>query len=58
MYVVLGLNIVEVAHDFQQQVKAYITDELHLINSYDTWHGITFSIILHMPKLPINLCRD
>lgn len=34
-----GLHVAEVAHDFQQQVRRYITEELHLLNSYDTWHG-------------------
>ena len=34
-----GLRVVEVAHDFQQQVKGYITDILELQNSFDTWHG-------------------
>ena len=34
-----GLNIVEVAHDNQKQVKQYITDDLKVLNSYDTWHG-------------------
>ena len=39
MYFVVGLNIVEVAHDNQPVVKKYVTDELKLLNSYDTWHG-------------------
>lgn len=34
-----GLHVTEVAHDFQQQVRRYITEELCLLNSYDTWHG-------------------
>ncbi len=34
-----GLNIVEVAHDNQSVVKKYVTDDLNLTNSYDTWHG-------------------
>ena len=25
--------------DFQQQIKNYITNDLKLLNSYDTWHG-------------------
>ncbi len=39
MCFVVGLNIVEVAHDNQPVVKKYVTDELKLLNSYDTWHG-------------------
>ena len=35
----IGLNIVEVAHDIQKQVSSYVTNQLKLINSYDTWHG-------------------
>ena len=33
------LNVAEVAHDHQAQVTKYVTEELQLINSYDTWHG-------------------
>ena len=29
----------EVAHDIQQQVSRFITSDLSLVNSYDTWHG-------------------
>ena len=31
--------MVEVAHDMQLQVGRYISLELNLLNSYDTWHG-------------------
>ena len=34
-----GLKVTEVAHDHQVQVKEYVTQELHLKNSSDTWHG-------------------
>ena len=34
-----GLKVTEVAHDFQIGVKKYVTEELGLVNSYDTWHG-------------------
>ena len=30
----------EVAHDMQLQVAGYVTKDLKLVNSYDTWHGI------------------
>ena len=36
----IGLNIVEVAHDIQQQVSKYIVDVMGFVNSYDTWHGM------------------
>ncbi len=39
VHYVSGLNIVEVAHDNQSVVKKFITDDLKLINSFDTWHG-------------------
>lgn len=39
-HLVLGLNVVEMAHDYQPQVTRYVMDELQLLNSYDTWHGI------------------
>ena len=35
---VIGLKVTEVAHDFQIGVKKYVTEELGLVNSYDTWH--------------------
>ena len=33
------MNVVEVAHDFQQQIRKYVVEDLKLLNSYDTWHG-------------------
>ena len=35
----VGLNVVEVAHDYQPAVKKYIVDDLGMVNSFDTWHG-------------------
>ena len=35
----VGLKVVEVAHDFQQQIRRCIIEELGLLNSYDPWHG-------------------
>ena len=40
----------EVAHDHQVCVKKFVTEELGVINSYDTWHGI-FLIYLKNPFL-------
>ena len=34
-----GLKVDEVAHDYQVQVLKYVCDELHLRNSFNTWHG-------------------
>ena len=33
------MNVTEVAHDFQVGVKKFMTEELGVLNSYDTWHG-------------------
>ena len=33
------MNVTEVAHNFQVGVKKYVTEELSVLNSYDTWHG-------------------
>eukprot|EP00731_Ephydatia_muelleri_P038050 Em0639g1a len=33
-----GLNITEVAHDYQATIKLYVR-QLGMVNSYDTWHG-------------------
>ena len=27
------------AHDVQTQVSRYVSDQLNLVNSFDTWHG-------------------
>ena len=39
MCVYTDLKIMKVAHDNATSVKSYITKDLHLLNSYDTWHG-------------------
>ena len=46
--IIAGLKIVEVAHDNATSVKKYITEDLRLLNSYDTWHGevIDFLVLL------------
>ena len=36
---VVGVNVTEDARDFQVSVMKYVTTELGLLNSYDTWHG-------------------
>ena len=36
----VGFDIREVAHDYATTVSAYITNELKVLNSYDTWHGM------------------
>ena len=33
-----GLNITEVAHDYQATIKLYVR-QLGMVNSYDTWQG-------------------
>ena len=33
------MNVTEVAHDFQVGVTKFVTEELGVVNSYDTWHG-------------------
>ena len=35
----VGLRVIEVAHDIQSQVEKYVSTDLRLVNSYDTWHG-------------------
>ena len=47
----VGLRITEVAHDIQQQVSRYISAELHLINSYDTWHGMYVHVHVYIHVL-------
>ena len=43
-FLFLGLNVTEVAHDFYVGVQKYVTDDLGLVNSYDTWHGMIESV--------------
>ena len=38
-----GLKIVEIAHDMQLAVGQYVKQDLNLLNSFDTWHGIKLS---------------
>ena len=43
-----GLDVREVAHDYATSVSDYITSDLKLLNSYDTWHGeFTWCIHVH-----------
>ena len=49
IYIIAGLNVVEVAHDIQLSVSKYITESLSLINSFDTWHG-ELNELLYMYK--------
>eukprot|EP00731_Ephydatia_muelleri_P008112 Em0004g450a len=39
-----GLNITEVAHDYQSTIKKYV-QELGMVNSYDTWHGMRCYVV-------------
>ena len=34
-----GVKVTEVAHDYHVGVMKYVTEELGILNSYDTWHG-------------------
>eukprot|EP00731_Ephydatia_muelleri_P037463 Em0477g2a len=36
-----GLNITEVAHDYQATIKLYVR-QLGMVNSYDTWHVASY----------------
>eukprot|EP00731_Ephydatia_muelleri_P003523 Em0001g3523a len=38
-YIHSGLNVTEVAHDYQSTVKTYV-EQLGMVNSYDKWHGM------------------
>ena len=48
-----------VSHDIQQQVARYVTSDLKLLNSYDTWHGkfIHCSYIFYTYYYVIHNCR-
>ena len=40
----VGLNVTEVAHDYQSTIKTYV-EQLGKDNSYDTWHGMVSKFI-------------
>ena len=44
----LGINVVEVAHDYQVQVQKYITNDLKLLNSYDGESHRAMCTLFHM----------
>ena len=35
----VGLEVTEVAHDYQPQVQKFLEKETKSLNSFDTWHG-------------------
>ena len=35
----VGLEVTEVAHDYQPQIQKFLEKEIHCLNSFDTWHG-------------------
>ena len=53
----IGLNVVEVAHDIQHQVGRYVREELHMVNSFDTWHG-TKNVGKALQKITQGRVRD
>lgn len=52
-----GVDVREVAHDMQAQVTRFVTTELKLLNSYDTWHG-TKNVTKQLKKITQGLVRD
>ena len=40
----VGLNVTEVAHDYQSTIKTYV-EQLGKDNSYDTWYGMVSKFI-------------
>ena len=41
-----GLQVIEVAHDMQLAVRRYLKQELNLVNSFDTWHGMKLTVMV------------
>eukprot|EP00731_Ephydatia_muelleri_P002848 Em0001g2848a len=50
-----GLNVTEVAHDYQSTVKTYV-EQLGMVNSYDTWHG-TKNVAKEMKRSVLGLLK-
>ena len=36
---ILVVDVREVAHDMQHQVSGFVSADLKMVNSFDTWHG-------------------
>eukprot|EP00731_Ephydatia_muelleri_P010645 Em0005g1231a len=51
-----GLNITEVAHDYQATIKLYVR-QLGMVNSYDTWHG-TKNVAKQLRRICAGHTRD
>ena len=49
-----GLKVNEVAHDMQLAVGRYVKQDLKLLNSFDTWHGMKLAAIMF--NLCLHLC--
>ena len=49
----IGLNITEVAHDYNTQLRTYVAVDLGLVNSFDTWHGMSS---MYIPYTCISSC--
>ena len=39
------MKVTEVAHDYHVGVMKYVTEELGILNSYDTWHGEQYYLL-------------
>ena len=41
-----GLQVIEVVHDMQLAVRRYLKQDLNLVNSFDTWHGMKLTVMV------------
>ena len=51
-----GLKVVEVAHDMQLAVERYVKQDLKLLNSFDTWHGMKLTAMVQ--SLCLHWCNS
>ena len=51
-----GLKVVEVAHDMQLAVGHYVKQDLKLLNSFDTWHGMKLTAMVQ--SLCLHWCNS
>ena len=49
-YLYAGLDVKKVAHDFQPQIRKYLENDLHCLNSFDTWHGTCIQYAVVSPN--------
>ena len=56
---ILGVDVREVAHDMQHQVSRFVSADLNLVNSFNTWwHGkLIYSVLVRGDHFQVFRCH-